>query len=47
MTNMFCDEPIIAGYHGSREYDDIDGGMHGSIFIMTSHTMLLKVIGLF
>ena len=25
MTDMFCDEPIIAGYYGSREYDDIDG----------------------
>ena len=24
MTNIFCDEPIIAGYYGSREYDDID-----------------------
>ena len=25
MTDIFCDEPIIAGYYGSREYDDIDG----------------------
>ena len=25
MSNIFCDEPIIAGYHGERKYDDIDG----------------------
>ena len=25
MTEIFCDEPIIAGYKGSREYNDIDG----------------------
>ena len=25
MSEMFCDEPIIACYKGSREYDDIDG----------------------
>ncbi len=25
MPNIFCDEPIIAGYEGSREYRNIDG----------------------
>ena len=25
VTEMFCDEPIIACYQGSRKYDDIDG----------------------
>ena len=25
MSEMFCDEPIIACYKGSRKYDDIDG----------------------
>ena len=25
MTEMFCDEPIIAGYNGCREYDDFYG----------------------
>ena len=25
MSKVFCDEPIIAGYNGYREYDDFYG----------------------
>ncbi len=25
VTEIFCDEPIIAGYNGYREYDDFHG----------------------
>lgn len=25
MTDIYCDEPVIATYRGTREYDDLDG----------------------